>query len=77
MKPNLPKNLKEISDNIPHPEGIVVDNRNNIRLALIFLKPPVFCYIWYNLVPFNINNLGVVFCVPITNLVLNIDEVNI
>ena len=33
MKPNLPKNLKEISDNIPHPEGIVVDNRNNIYVS--------------------------------------------
>ena len=33
MKPNLPKNLKEISDNIPHPEGIVVDDKNNIYVS--------------------------------------------
>ena len=33
IKPNLPKNLKEISDNIPHPEGIVVDDKNNIFVS--------------------------------------------
>jgi|TARA_B110000263_G_scaffold110521_1_gene96601 sugar lactone lactonase YvrE len=33
LKPNLPKDLKEISSSIPHPEGITLDQEDNIYVS--------------------------------------------
>ena len=33
LKPNLPKNLEEISSTIPHPEGITLDDKDNIFVS--------------------------------------------